>query len=216
MQFQDSAVKPNKNRKLAAKVFRPAAVKHRDPCLWALATSVELHAFTRVKRTVDDMITMLKKQIEDEVKKTDYCKAGLQENEMSTAKTQDEKGSLEAHSAKLSEDIKALEDAFAAAKAEIQQLSVDLQRASKDCLTANVDFQKTVADQTITVETLKKALTQLEKIYDESLLQKTAKQTPPFPQMECKKSAGSGGVMQMIEKLIQEAKEFIDDSKKEE
>merc|ERR1719264_1236496 len=162
------------------------------------------------------MITTLKQQMEDEVKKNDYCKSELQENEMSIAKTTDEKESLEAHSAKLSEDIKALEDAIAAAEAEIEQLRVDLQRAGEDRLTANIDFQKTIADQTMTVEVLKKALTRLAKFYDESLLQKTAKQTPPVPQMEYKKNAGSGGVMQMIEKLIQEAKELIADSKKEE
>merc|ERR1719433_1340947 len=143
------------------------------------------------------MITVLKKQMEDEVKKSDYCKAELQENEMSIAKTTDEKASLEAHAAKLADDIKALEDAIAAAK-------------------ANIEFQKTVADQTMTVEVLKKALTRLAKFYDESLLQRNAKQTPPVPQMEYKKNAGSAGVMQMIEKLIQEAKELIADSKKEE
>merc|ERR550525_2136000 len=193
-------------------------MKHGDPRLSMLATTVELDAFTKVKKAIDDMIATLKKQTEDEVKKTDYCKAELQENEMSIAKTTDEKAALEAHSAKLSEDIKALEDAIAAAKAEIEQLRVNLQRAGEDRLTANIDFQKTVADQTMTVEVLKKALARLAKFYDESLLQKSnrAKQTPPVPQMEYKKSAGAGGVMQMIEKLIQEAKELIADSKKEE
>jgi len=214
--FQNSAGKINKNRQVAAKALRQAAAKHKDPRLSALATSVELDAFTKVKKAIDDMITMLKKQMEDEVKKSDYCKAELQENEMSIAKTTDEKAALEAHSAKLSEDIKALEDAIATAKAAIEQLRVDLQRAGEDRLTANIDFQKTVADQTMTVEVLKKALARLAKFYDESLLQKSAKQTPPVPQMEYKKNAGSGGVMQMIEKLIQEAKELIADSRKEE
>merc|ERR1712156_993002 len=137
---------------MAAKALRDAAIKHRDPRLSVLATSVELDAFTKVKKAIDDMITVLKKQTEDEVKKSDYCKAELQENEMSIAKTTDEKASLEAHAAKLADDIKALEDAIAAAKAEIEQLRVDLQRAGEDRLSANVEFQKTVADQTMTVE----------------------------------------------------------------
>jgi chromosome segregation ATPase len=214
--LQSSAVTLNKNRQMAAKALRQAAAKHHDPRLSVLATSVELDAFTRVKKAIDDMITVLKKQMEDEVKKSDYCKAELQENEMTISKTTDEKASLEAHSAKLSEDIKALEDAIEAAKAEIAQLRVDLQRASEDRLSANVEFQKTVADQTMTVEVLKKALERLAKFYDESLLQKNTKQTPTVPQMEYKKSAGSGGVMQMIEKLVQEAKELIADSKKDE
>merc|ERR1711956_184946 len=148
----------NKKRLMAAIALREAAAKHHDPRLSALATSVELDAFTKVKKAIDDMIATLKKQMADEVKKNDYCKAELQENEMSIAKTTDEKASLEAHSAKLSEDIKALEDAIAAAKAEIKQLRVNLQRAGEDRLTANIEFQKTVADQTMTVEVLKKAL----------------------------------------------------------
>merc|ERR1719215_2349358 len=214
--LQRSTVTVNRNRKMAANALRVAAMKHHDPRLSVLATSVELDAFTKVKKAIDDMIATLKKHMEDEVKKSDYCKSELQENEMSIAKTSDEKASLEAHPAKLSEDIKALEDAIAAAKAEIEQLRVNLQRAGEDRLTANIDFQKTVADQTMTVEVLKKALARLAKFYDESLLQKNAKQTPPVPQMEYKKSAGAGGVMQMIEKLIQEAKELIADSRKEE
>merc|ERR1719270_366747 len=214
--LQRSTVTVNRNRKMAADALRVAATKHHDPRLSVLATSVELDAFTKVKKAIDDMIATLKKQMEDEVKKNDYCKSELQENEMSIAKTTDEKEALEAHSAKLTEDIKALEDAIAAAKAEIEQLRVNLQRAGEDRLTANIDFQKTVADQTMTVEVLKKALSRLAKFYDESLLQKNAKQTPPVPQMEYKKSAGAGGVMQMIEKLIQEAKELIADSRKEE
>jgi len=214
--LQESMTMANKNRQMAAKALRSAARTHRDPRLSALATSVELDAFTKVKKAIDNMIATLKKQMEDEVKKTDYCRSELQENKMSMAKITDEKESLEAHSAKLSEDIKALEDALAAAKAEIAQLRVDLQRAGEDRLSANIAFQKTVADQTMTVEVLKKALARLAKFYDESLLQKTTKQTPPVPQMEYKKGAGSGGVMQMIGKLIQEAKELIADSKREE
>merc|ERR1719492_236593 len=216
--FLQTSATTDKKRLMAAKALRDAAIKHRDPRLSVLATSVELDAFTKVKKAIDDMIAVLKQQQADEVKKSDYCKAELQENEMSIAKTTDEKAAMEAHSAKLSEDIKALEDAIAAAKAEIEQNRVNLQRAGEDRLTANIDFQKTVADQTMTVAVLKKALARLAKFYDESLLQKSkrAKQTPPVPQMEYKKSAGAGGVMQMIEKLIQEAKELIADSKKEE
>merc|ERR1719410_1004033 len=116
--LQRSTVTVNKNRQMAANALRVAATKHHDPRLSVLATSVELDAFTKVKKAIDDMIATLKKQMDDEVKKNDYCKSELQENEMSIAKTTDEKTSLEAHSAKLSEDIKALEDAIAAAKAE--------------------------------------------------------------------------------------------------
>jgi chromosome segregation ATPase len=214
--LQTSTARVSKTRQMAAKALRQAAAKSRDPRLSMLATSVELDAFTKVKKAIDDMITTLKQQMEDEVKKSDYCKSELQENEMSISKTTDEKEGLEAHSAKLTEDIKALTDAIAAAEAEIEQLRVDLQRASEDRLSSNIAFQKTLVDQTMTVEVLKKALTRLAKFYDESFIQQKAKQTPPVPTMEYKKSAGAGGIMEMIEKLIQEAKDLITESKKDE
>jgi len=208
-------------RSKAAQVLRQIAKAAKDPQLSVLATTVELDAFTRVKKAIDDMIAMLKVQQEDEVKKSDYCKAELQENEMTTAKQTDYKASLEAKAEKLANEIATLEQDMAAAKAQIAQLQVELQRASEDRMTENLDFQKTVADQTATVEVLKVALERLAAFYNkESLIQgaKVAnrRQTPPVPQMEYKKSAGSAGVMEMIEKLIQEAKSMIEDSVKSE
>merc|ERR1740123_292292 len=102
------------------------------PQLSMLATTVELDAFARVKKAIDDMISMLKVQQADEVKKTDYCKAELQENEMSTAKTEDEKSDLEAKSSGLATKMQTLDAEIKAAKAQIAQLQLELQRASED------------------------------------------------------------------------------------
>merc|ERR1719183_426908 len=119
----------------------------------------------------------------------------------------DHKADLEAKEAELASNIKALAQGIEEAKAQIAQLQVDLQRASEDRVKENLDFQKTVEDQTTTIEVLNKALDRLATFYDkEALLQNNKKQTPPVPQMEYKASAGSTGVMQMIEKLIYEAK----------
>merc|ERR1712216_1031487 len=102
------------------------------------------------------------------------------------------------------------------AKLDIANLQVELQRASEDRKKENLDFQKVVADQTVTAEILGKALDRLATFYDESALVQTKKQTPPVPQMEYKKSSGSGGVMSMIEKLILDTKEITAESKKTE
>merc|ERR1719388_479422 len=56
-------------RTLAAKALRAAAQKSKNPELNMLATRVELDAFTKVKKMIDEMITKLKIQQEDEVKK---------------------------------------------------------------------------------------------------------------------------------------------------
>merc|ERR1719282_2087442 len=159
---------------------------------------------------------MLKIQQADEVKKNDWCEAEIHENEMTTAKTEDFKADLEAKIAKLESDIKALEEGILNAKKEIAQLQLDLQRATEDRKAENMDFQKTVADQTVTIEVLKKALDRLATYYD--LLQKgqkgAAKQTPPMPQKEYAPSKSAPGVMEMIEKLIHDSTELRTESRK--
>jgi len=177
---------------------------------------VELDAFTRVKKAIDDMVAMLKVQQEDEVKKNDYCKAEIQRNEMITAKTEDRKADLEARSGELDSSIQALAEGITTAKAQLSNLQLELQRASEDRKKENLDFQKTVADQTVTQEVLKKAMERLATYYNQEELVQKSSQTPPVPQMEYKPSKGAEGVMQLLEKLIQEAKGLTADSIKSE
>ena len=204
------------SRKQAAVLLRAAAKKANSPELAMLATAVELDAFTKVKKAIDDMIATLRTQQADEVKKNDWCKSSIQENEMTTAKTEDHKGDLDAKQAQLESDIKTLEEGIAAAKAGIAQNQLDLNRATEDRKAENFDFQKTIGDQAVTIEVLKKALDKLATFYDSEFIQTGVKQTPPVAQMEYKKSAGATGVMSMIEKLVEEAKQMMADSKKSE
>merc|ERR1719311_246574 len=186
-----------------------------------LATSVELDAFTKVKKMIDEMIATLKTQQEDEVKKKDWCDSEFQENTMQTMKTEDLKIDQTTSIENLKSSIKTLTDEIATAKGEIATMTINLQRAGENRIKENADFQKTVADQVATQEILAKALDKLATFYDSMLVQvshkgKSTKQTPPVPQIEYKKSAASGGVMSMIEKLIYDAKELEAESKKSE
>lgn len=203
----------NKNRRAqAAGLLRSTALRTHNPQLIALATSVELDAFTRVKKAIDDMIAMLKQQQIDEVTKHDWCNTELQETEMETMKTNDLRDDLVAKVEDLAATIKRLTDEIEAAKAQIAELQQNLQRASEDRQEANHDFQKTLADQMATQVVLEKALDRLATYYDKVALMQRAKQsgkqTPPVPQMEYKPSSGASGVMQMIEKLVYEAKDL--------
>merc|ERR1719335_1977364 len=172
------------------------------------------------------MITTLKTQMEDEVKKNDWCKEEIQENEMQTAKTTDLKADLEAKIGELENTIKTLSEEIEKAHLDIDNLNVAMQRASENRKQENLDFQKTVADQMATAEILKQALDKLATFYDEAAFAQThakknvllgaKKQTPPVPQAEYKKSSGASGVMSMIEKLIYDTKEITAESKKSE
>jgi len=181
-----------------------------------LANLVELDAFTQVKKAIDDMVTMLKTEQADEVKKNDYCTAELQSTEMTIAKADDLSADLQAKIGSLESQELTLTDEIAADKAAIVQGQVDLQRASEDRQRENLDFQKTIADQTMTIEILLKAMERLAQFYDAQFLQKSkasGKQTPPVAQAEYKPNAGASGIMSMIEKLIFDAKDLVKQSK---
>merc|ERR1719160_1454957 len=169
---------------------------------------------------IDKMIATLKTQQADEVKKNDWCKSELQENEMATMKEKDLKADLEAKSGELESTIKTLSEEIEKAKLDIDNLNMELQRASENRKKENLDFQKVVADQTVTAEILAKALDKLATFYDEAAFVQSKsgakKQTPPVPQMEYSKSKGATGVMSMIEKLIYDTKEITAESKKSE
>merc|ERR1740117_568230 len=151
---------------------------------------------------IDKMIATLKTQQADEVKKNHWCKEELQENEMTTMKTNDLKADLEAKVGQLEATIKTLTEEVEKAQLDIANLQVELQRASENRKSENLDFQKVVADQTVTAEILAKALDKLAKFYDDAAFAQVSKQTPPVAQKEYKKSSGASGVMSMIEKLI--------------
>jgi len=138
---------------------------------------------------------------------------------MTTSKTEALKADLQAKEATLESDIKTLEEGIAEAQKQISELEVNLQRANEDRQKENVEYQKTVAEQTATVGILKQALERLAKYYDEASLVQTRqhrqahKQTPPVPEAEYAPSKSASGVMQLIEKLIGEAKEMTASAK---
>merc|ERR1719253_1480179 len=104
---QTAAEKNSKQlRHQAAALLR----RSKSPELAMLATNVELDAFTKIKAMIDNLITTLKQQTADEVKKNDWCKSELQQNEMDTAKTKDLKADLEAQAGSLEATIKKLSE----------------------------------------------------------------------------------------------------------
>jgi len=204
---QLASSRESSRRHQAAELLRQVAKKSHNPALLMLATSAELDAFTKVKAAIDEMVVALKQQQEDEVKKNDWCKAEVHDNEMTTAKTEDKKADIEANIGELTSTIKTLEQEISDAHMAIEQAQMDLQRATEDRKAENFEFQKTVSDQTVTIEVLKQALDKLATYYDFLQQSKSSvhKQTPPVPQKEYSKSKGASGVMEMLEKLIHEA-----------
>merc|ERR1719265_1043616 len=85
-----------------------------------------------------------------------------------------------------------------------------MKRASEDREIENKDFQETVADQRATQAILTKALDRLKAFYDKKALvqlkAKTTSKQDPGSFTTYKKSEKSGGVMAMIQGVIDDAK----------
>lgn len=214
---QVSSTRTNSRRTAAAQTLRSAARRTHSVQLSILASAVQLDAFAKVKQAIDEMITAMKQQQEDEVKKNDWCEAEIHSNEVATTKTDDRREDLEAKIGELESSSKALEEGITDAKAQIKQAEVNLQRASQDRRKENIEFQKTVADQTTTMAILRKAVDRLSAFYDllQTKQRATAGQTPP-QQKEYKPNSGAGGVMEMIEKLIRDSADLRKKSQQEE
>jgi len=196
-----------------------------DPRLSMLAVHARLDAFTKVKKSIQDMIDQLVKEKEDEIKHKDFCVDELQTNEAETQAKDQIKNTLEEKIADLAESIVSLKKLQASLKAEITELQVEIKRAGEDREKANSEFQTTVADQRATQKLLAGALNILKGFYDKAALvqssttfdeQQPAGPPPPPGFKKAAPNAQSGGVMGMIEMIIADAKAMEADALKAE
>merc|ERR1719324_373567 len=193
VQTKSGLGKVDARREAAANVLRAAALKAGKPQLATLAERVRLDAFTKVKAAIDEMIAALLKEKADEIKHKDFCTDGLNQNERA-------------------QELKARD--IAELQAEIAEMQTQLKRAGEDREKENADFQTTIQDQRATQKLLNSALNVLKGVYaKKSLLQARARQEPagPPPPPGFKKyeqSSGAGGVMGMLQQIINDAKQL--------
>merc|ERR1719335_193817 len=200
-------------RSQAAELLKTVAQKVNSPRLSAIAVRCRLDAFTRVKKAIDDMIAQLLKEKEDEIKHKDFCVDDFNTNQLETEKKDREKSDLVAKIEDLKMTIETLAKEIEELKAEIAEMQVQLKRAGEDREKENKEFQMTVADQRATQKLLAQALNVLKGFYEKgaaaSLVQQKAEPAGPPPPpgfKEYKTSAAAGGVMGMIQQIINDAK----------
>merc|ERR1712072_65436 len=202
----------SERRSQASKLLSTVAHKTQSPRLATLAVRVRLDAFTRVKKAIDDMVAQLLKEKEDEIKHKDFCVEEFNSNELSTEKKERAKQDLTAKIEDLELTIKQLTEAIDTLKSEVAEMQVQLKRAGEDREKKNKEFQTTVADQRATQKPLTAALNILKGFYAKkakAALVQTSEPAgpPPPPGFEAyKKNAAAGGVMGMIQQIINDAK----------
>jgi len=199
-------------RAKASAVLAAVARKTQSPRLSAMATRVRLDAFTKVKKAIDDMVAQLLKEKEDEIKHKDFCVDEFNTNQLQTEKKDREKQDLIALIEDLDLTIKTLTSEIETLKSEIAEAQVQMKRAGEDREKENKEFQQTVADQRASQKLLTAALNILKGFYEKkeaALLQQGQEPAGPPPPpgfSEYKKNAAAGGVMGMIQQIINDAK----------
>merc|ERR1711871_957141 len=201
----------SERRSEASKLLSAVAQKTANPRLATLAVRVRLDAFTKVKKAIDDMVSQLLKEKEDEIKHKDFCVEEFNTNQLQTEKKDREKEDLIAKIEDLELTIKTLSSEIDTLKSEVAEMQVQMKRAGEDREKENKDFQQTVADQRASQKLLQAALNILKGFYEKkeaALLQKQEPAGPPPPPgfKDYKKNAAAGGVMGMIQQIINDAK----------
>merc|ERR1712032_729866 len=131
-------------------------------------------------------------------------------NQLQTEKKDREKQDLIAKIEDLELTIKTLTSEIDTRKSEVAEMQVQMKRAGEDREKQNKEFQQTVADQRASQKLLTAALNILKGFYEKkaAFLQKQEPAGPPPPPgfKEYKKNAAAGGVMGMIQQIINDAK----------
>jgi len=191
-----------------ANLLQAAAHKFQDPRLSTLAVKARVNGMDGVKKTISDMVDKLVQEKEDEIKHRDFCIKEIGQNERDTTSKNRDKADLEAKIDDLKMQIEELTRAIDDLKAAIAEASLQLKHAGENREKANSEFQVLVADQRATQKLLTKALDILKGFYDKAALaQVSADSTSEQPKFKTfEKNKKSGGVMGMMQEIIDDAK----------
>merc|ERR1719487_301157 len=188
------------------------AKKHKSWQLASLAVHVKLDAFTKVKAAMDKMLAELKAQQKAEYEKWETCKKDIDTTEDKIWDAKVVKRDLgTAHKDLvnlLANGNKQIDDL----KTEVADAEVSLKQAGEQRKAENQLFQTNIADQRAMITILNMALKRLKAFYEPKtqLLQvRLHANPPPKPSgpeaVGYSKSGSSGGVMQLLSMIIEDA-----------
>uniref|UniRef100_A0A7S1MSX9 Uncharacterized protein n=1 Tax=Alexandrium catenella TaxID=2925 RepID=A0A7S1MSX9_ALECA len=201
------------NRDQAAAVLMAAAERSHSSQMAALAASVRLDPFTRVKKAIDDMVAQLLSEKDLEVKHKDWCLDELAKNERSSEKQAHTKATLESKIEGLKLSITGLNNTIEGLQSEISDLQLQLRRAKEDRDLEHKEFDATIADQRKSQQLLTQAVAVLKRIYAQAsqspsppALVQRAQQAPPPGFTAYEKHGGATSVLALIEHIVQDTK----------
>jgi len=184
------------------------ARKHGNLLLASLAVRMQLDGFEKVKVMMDKMLAELVTQQKDEYAKWEECKKGIDETEDSIKEGMYKKKDLDEKHKEIVSNIETLEQQIENLKKDVAEMEVSLKAAGEDRKAENQVFQTSISDQRATVQILEKAMARLKEFYDFAQI-KSHRQIPAPPPKPSSagysKSGGAGGVMTLIQMIIEDA-----------
>merc|ERR1719253_1296094 len=204
----------------AAAVLRKAGIQTKNTALVALSSTVKTtrSAFKKVKAAIDEMVTALKTEQQDEVDQQRFCESELSSNQKGQDEANTNVKDLEVNLADMAATVDTLKKEIAVLENEVAETNTAIKRASEDRAAENAEFQQTVADQRATQMVLAKVLARLREVYQKAALVQKSKAllqqepgaaAPPMPEgFDEYKQQGSGGVLALIEKIAAEANDL--------
>mmetsp|Transcript_3676 Transcript_3676/g.8634 ORF Transcript_3676/g.8634 Transcript_3676/m.8634 type:complete len:722 (-) Transcript_3676:78-2243(-) len=213
------------------------AKRHGNWLLLGLTTRVRLDGFAKVKEMMDKMLAELEAQQKEEYEKSKLCEKEIDSVEDQLKEKSLLEQDLDLKHKGLSNKLQQLNAQTAELKAEVSEMEVALKAAGEARKEENSLFQSSINDQRATIEILKKTLDRLKQFYTpaalvevHSHLQKDGNSTeeeegpvpgaafapPPAKGKDFQKSAGAGGVIQLIMDIIKDAEITEQDVEKSE
>lgn len=206
-------------RSEASRVLSGVAQKMHNPRLAALSVRVKMDTFDRVKAAIDEMVSQLTVEQQDEVKHKDFCVTEMNSNQVENERTEREKQTALASVDDLDLAIKTYASEIGVLKSDMDEMRLEMKRGGEDREKENLEFQQVVSDQRASIRLLNAALEILKGFYDKSssFSQQNAAawdQQPAAPSgfKEYKDNAASGGVLRMIDGIIADAKRLEADT----
>jgi len=223
----DSSISSERRTKASA-LLQVLAVKRGKPQMVTLAASIRLDAFGAVKKSIDGMVVALKKEKADEIILRDNCVTQTNENVLHTEAKTREKHGYQAKIEDFTQTKATAKTTIADLQAELADAQKQLQVAGEVRTKQNMEFKRTVADQQATQKLLARALTVLKSVYvkkvpeaaaGSALLQIQVAETdtpPPAGFGGYKPNQASGGVMALLQQIINDAKAIEAEAKHDE
>mmetsp|Transcript_37724 Transcript_37724/g.95512 ORF Transcript_37724/g.95512 Transcript_37724/m.95512 type:complete len:700 (-) Transcript_37724:84-2183(-) len=220
-------------RAKAADLLSKVVTQAGGGSLAALVASVQLDPLTRVKAAIDTLVAELIQEKKLEILKRDSCADRANENERITETYQRDKSDLETKIEGYKGEIKDATNGLEALSKEITEMTTEMKHKGEGREAENRDFQSVIKDQREMQALLQKALAVLERVYSakEGLNVQPVRvnnfvqvrnarsvQPPPAPEgfSTYGASRAKGGVLGMIEQIINDAKTLETESLRDE